>query len=158
MKELGHVRIDDRLIHGQIVSSWIDALGCKEIVIADDKAAKDEFQKVLLQMACPSTIKLSIIPIAEAAEYLINNEERPKVLVIVRDVKSALELTSYEGVGIDHINVGNISSGKNRVKYTKSVWMNEEEIADFKKLNEQGVELIIQVVPSERSIDLMTLI
>jgi len=158
MEKLAHVRIDDRLIHGQIVVSWIDYLGCNEIVIADNKAVKDEFSKSLLQMACPPAVDLHILSVDDAAEYLINSQNRAKTLVIVRDIDNAHALLDHEGVGIDEINVGNVSSGKGRTKYSKSVWLNEDEVAKFKDLASKGVHLEVRVVPSEGATDLLTMI
>ena len=54
-------------------------------------------------------------------------------------------------VGIDKINVGNVSSGSGRKKYTKSVWLNEQDIAEYKALRDRGIELEIQIVPSEKA-------
>ena len=70
MEKLGHVRIDDRLIHGQIVASWVNVLRCNTIIVADDKAAGDDLQKMMLEMACPPNIKLAIKTVDQAAELL----------------------------------------------------------------------------------------
>ena len=146
MEKIGHVRIDDRLIHGQIVASWINVLRCSTIIVADDKAAKDELQKMMLEMACPPNIKLEIKTIDQAAELLTSGGlDRSKVLLIMRNSASALRLMEKD-VGIDKINVG---SG--RKKYTKSVWLNEQDIAEYKALRDRGIELEIQIVPSEKA-------
>mgnify|MGYP001023125407 CR=1 FL=1 len=140
MEKIGHVRIDDRLIHGQIVASWINVLRCSTIIVADDKAAKDELQKMMLEMACPPNIKL----------LTSGGLDRSKVLLIMRNSASALRLMEKD-VGIDKINVGNVSSGSGRKKYTKSVWLNEQDIAEYKALRDRGIELEIQIVPSEKA-------
>ena len=151
MEKIGHVRIDDRLIHGQIVASWINVLRCSTIIVADDKAAKDELQKMMLEMACPPNIKLEIKTIDQAAELLTSGGlDRSKVLLIMRNSASALRLMEKD-VGIDKINVGNVSSGSGRKKYTKSVWLNEQDIAEYKALRDRGIELEIQIVPSEKA-------
>lgn len=62
------MRIDDRLIHGQIVTAWIRDSGAKAILVADDKAAKDATQKMLLQLTTPKNINLYIETIEEAAK------------------------------------------------------------------------------------------
>lgn len=157
MDKLGHVRIDDRLIHGQIVAAWIDAVGCNEIVIADDKAAGDDFAKSLLKMACPPSIKLRIRTIESAAKYLTTTTNRAKILLILRDVDSALRLTEYP-VEIDHINVGNASSANGRKRYTKAVWLSDEEVAKYKQLHDRGIQLTLQIVPSDHPTDMMGVI
>lgn len=158
MEKIGHVRIDDRLIHGQIVASWINVLRCNTIVVADDKAAGDSLQTMMLQMACPPNIQLKIMKVADAAAYLTDPAVcREKLLVICRNAASALALTEHE-VGVDEINVGNVSSGSGRKKYSKSVWLNDADIAEFKALSSRGIRLEVRVVPNEKATDLMTMI
>ena len=71
MEEIGLGRIDARVIDGQVVTSWINVLRCSTIIVADDKAAKDELQKMMLEMACPPNIKLEIKTIDQAANRLV---------------------------------------------------------------------------------------
>lgn len=61
-------RIDDRLIHGQIITAWLAYADAKQIVVADDKAAKDSFQQTLLKMATPDNVQLKIMTLSEAKE------------------------------------------------------------------------------------------
>lgn len=151
MEKLGHVRIDDRLIHGQIVASWVNVLRCNTIIVADDKAAGDDLQKMMLEMACPPNIKLAIKTVDQAAELLRSDSlERGKVLLIMRNSASALRLTEQD-IGIDKINVGNVSSGNGRQKYSKSVWLNAQDIDEYKQLLDRGIELEVQIVPSEKA-------
>lgn len=158
MDKIGHMRIDDRLIHGQIVASWISALSCTTIVVADDKAAGDPLQSMLLGMAVPPGIVLKVLPVAEAAAYL--NEpalNRSKLLVIVRTVFSALALVE-QGVELDKINVGNVSADPKKVKYSKSVWLDERDITCFTELRDRGIYLEVRVVPGEKGTDLFSLL
>lgn len=158
MTKIGHVRIDDRLIHGQIVASWINVLHCTTILVADNKAAEDPLQSMMLQMACPANIKLRLMKVLDAAKLLQDPAvDRSRLLVIVRNVESALALTSYD-VGIDEINVGNVSSAAGRKKFTKSVWLSEKDIENFRELHSRGIALEVRVVPNEKATDLMSLI
>lgn len=158
MGKIGHVRIDDRLIHGQIVAAWLSVLGSSTIVVADDKAAGDDLQKMLLEMACPPGIALKILTVAEAAAWLNGPEANPaKTLVVLRNVVSALALVE-SGVSVEEINVGNVSSSAGKTKYSKSVWLDEADIANFARLKEKGVYLEVRVVPNEKATELFALI
>ncbi len=64
------MRIDDRLIHGQIVTKWIDYANAKKIIVADDKAAGDPMQQMLLKLAVPSGVKLEILTKADALKMI----------------------------------------------------------------------------------------
>lgn len=87
-----HMRIDDRLIHGQIVTAWISDSKAEEILVADDMAAKDPTQQMLLKLAVPAKIKLAIVTVEKAAELLKEDQSDTKVLLIVRNPKTALDL------------------------------------------------------------------
>ena len=158
MAKVQYFRLDDRLIHGQIVASWLTVIPAKAIVVADDQAAENKLQASVLKMACPPSIKLIVMSVKDAAEYLKAKANLlDKILLIVGNVDAAIELLDL-GVEFDELNVGNISSGGDRVKYTKAIWLTEEEKAKFISLSDRGVRLISQVIPSEKATDLMTLI
>ena len=75
------IRMDDRLLHGQVAYAWKADLGYNAVVIASDAASKDEFKKKALKMCCPSGIKIAIRPVEEAVELLKNPKLQPlKVL------------------------------------------------------------------------------
>lgn len=158
MEKIGHMRIDDRLIHGQIVASWISVLGCTAIVVADDKAAGDPLQSMLLEMAVPPGIQLKVLRVENAAAYLNSPAvHRPKLLVIVRNVCSALELVEH-GVEVEEINVGNVSADPKKTKYAMSVWLDEMDIANFTRLRDKGIHLEVRVVPSDKGMNLFSLL
>lgn len=155
MEKLAHVRIDDRLIHGQIITAWLNVIHCSTIVVADDKASKDSLQSMMLQMACPSSITLKILPINEAQQLLVSPSlDRTKTLLILRNAESALRLTEVD-LGIDEINVGNVSSAAGRKKFSKSVWLSDADIAAFTQLHDRGIRLEVRVVPSDKGSDLV---
>ena len=152
-----YIRIDDRLIHGQIVASWISYLECKEIVVADDKAAMDTFQQALLKIAVPGSVKLQILKVSDAAIFLSKLSDSDNVLLILRDVDSALALVEA-GYKPNMINVGNVGAAKGKKQYFKSICLDDDDIEKYHKLNNAGVELITQVVPNEKSIDFFELV
>lgn len=79
--EVSVFRIDDRLIHGQVITAWIAYADAKSIVVADDKAAKDEFTQSLLKMATPDSIQLKILSVEDAITYLKGDEDAGKSIV-----------------------------------------------------------------------------
>ncbi|MEG1301729.1 MAG: PTS sugar transporter subunit IIB, partial [Erysipelotrichaceae bacterium] len=105
------MRIDDRLIHGQIVTRWIDYANAKMIMVVDDAAAGDKMQQMLLKFAIPSGIKLEILTKADALARINNDETNTNVLLMIRNPKEANSFVDM-GFKIDQINVGNISNSK----------------------------------------------
>lgn len=135
------VRVDDRLIHGQVVVGWTRNVGANHIVVANDEVAKDNTQKMLLKMATPVGVKATILPVAEAAAQLAEEKfGNDKVMVLVRDPLSLLELVKG-GVKLTKVNIGNVRITEGRERLTKEVAASPEEIAAWKELDKAGIEL-----------------
>ena len=158
MDNFAAVRIDDRLIHGQIVATWINALGVRSIIVADDKAATDELQKMLLSMAVPKSIKFEILPIDKAAARIQNpDEDMERTLFIVRNIEAIQSLMNL-GITFNKVNFGNAGSAKGRVQYFKSVWLTDDERKVVEDVMAAGVEIEVQVVPTEKALNMKDLL
>ena len=83
--EIANIRIDERLIHGQVAAVWSKALNVNRIMVVDEDAVKNPTQKSVLKMACPAGCKLSILSVASAANNLrIRKYEGDRIFMIVR--------------------------------------------------------------------------
>lgn len=101
------LRVDDRLIHGQVAMTWTKQLAVQGIVVANDEAANDNTQKMALKMAVPGGIKSLIKPVDEAIRILNNPKaSQMRILVLTRTVKDALKIRKNVGE-IGFLNVGN---------------------------------------------------
>lgn len=141
------LRIDDRLLHGQVAYSWKAKLGYNAIVIASDEAANDALRKATIKMCCPEGVKLATRTIDEAIK-LLNNEKLKsmKVFVICPDPKSAYKVVTQ----LDEkpvINLGGMQKKDNSVFFSKAVYMSEEDKAYCDKLNDLGFNIEVQEVP-----------
>lgn len=148
-------RIDDRLIHGQIVTQWIADSAAKKIIVADDKAAADPTQQMLLKLTVPGGITLDILSIKAAAALLASDEGDQNVLLIVRNPKAAYELVDL-GFTPKSINVGNISNSRSEVGRTRLlafIYVEPDDVTYLRKLMERGIELEIRAVPADKPID-----
>ncbi|MGI6581453.1 MAG: PTS system mannose/fructose/N-acetylgalactosamine-transporter subunit IIB [Erysipelotrichaceae bacterium] len=153
------VRIDDRLIHGQIVHAWLSYSQGNTILIADDFAAKDPTQQLMLKLVAPKTIKLVIKNIEEAVVYIREHEEE-NIFVIVRNTKSMLDLLE-NGLEVNYVNLGNISNSKSatgRKTLLKNIHVNEIDVECINTIAKKGVKIEIQLVPDDKPIDAVELI
>lgn len=158
LEEIVNIRIDDRLIHGQIAAAWVGHLKADRIMVVDEFAVKDKLQKMALKMACPSGIKLSILSAPKAVANINNgNYEGERVFVIIKSVKTAKDLID-SGLQVNSINVGNMSASKDTKPIKKAVNITNEEKDIFLELAEEGVEFTAQLVPTESPEDLIQLI
>lgn len=150
-------RIDDRLIHGQVITAWIAYADAKTIVVADDKAVKDEFQQSLLRMATPDSINLKIFSVDDAISYLDSEKNDGKVLLLVRGPEQALKFIRA-GLTDQVINVGNMNMKKGKTKVLGNMWVFPEDVENIKSIYDQGVKMEVRAVPNERSQDVMELL
>lgn len=150
-------RIDDRLIHGQVITVWIAYADAKTIIVADDKAAGDEFTQSLLKMATPDSIQLKIMKVEEAISWIQTTEEAGQALLLVRSPKEAL---SFIDAGFkEHvINVGNLNMKKGKTKVLGNLWVFPEDVELIKGIYEKGVKMEVRAVPNEKSQDVMELL
>ncbi len=143
------IRVDDRLLHGQIAYSWKAELNYEAIVIANEDAATNKLRKAALQAAKPAGVKIATRSLQDAVE-LLNNEKlkQLKVLVLVDTPVDAEYL--YEHLEEQpKLNLGGVQSKEERVQLDKALYLNQEEMSALDRLDEKGIEINYQLVSSE---------
>jgi D-glucosaminate PTS system EIIB component len=151
------VRIDDRLIHGQVVAVWLRALGAKRIVIADDATARDEFLREVLTLAAPQAVPVEVLEVVEAAVRLIDLAAVAEpVMVLARSPRTVLRLRQA-GVPIDVVNLGGLGAGPGRKRLHKTISVSASELAELRELERLGTRVEVQIVVDDRPIRLRAL-
>ena len=145
------VRVDDRLIHGQVVTQWVKVFKAQKIVVIDNNVAKDKMQKNVLKFAAPPEIKVSIFSVDKAVEIWEKNQfGNLNVFVLFKDVKQIKELAD-KGVKFDEITLGNMSIIGDRKQIYKSTGFTEEESVPEEK-TEQKTEAsgrqLLMIIPT----------
>lgn len=143
-------RIDQRLVHGIVVTQWYKSVQAKRIMVVDDELSQDEEQKSVMRLSKPSGTGMSII----SRETAINNFNNGKydnhnVLLLVKEPETLIDLVNG-GVSIPKINVGIIFDRDDREKLTKNVALNDKEKMDLKTLEDMGIPVQFQFVPSDK--------
>ena len=152
------VRIDDRLIHGQVVEAWIPHLKADAVVVASAAAAADATQQTLMQMALPENVDLHVAAPAEAAALLLSPRLADKrVLALVPSPREARELLEA-GVPIAALNVGGLHYSAGRIQLGRVIYLSDDDRKDLRELAQRGVILEGRAVPSDRRLDLTSLI
>ncbi|MGX2947308.1 PTS system mannose/fructose/N-acetylgalactosamine-transporter subunit IIB [Frederiksenia canicola] len=153
-----NVRIDGRLIHGQVANLWTSYLDITRIMVVDDAAANNDIDKAGLRLACPAGVNLSVLTVEKAANNI--NEGRydsQRVLIVTRDPQTLLRLVE-QGVALTEINAGNMPKTEHTRPIRKTVHVTDADIDVFKQLSEKGIKLTAQLVPNEEKVDLMKLL
>lgn len=148
------VRIDHRLLHGQVVFSWTKSLGASRIIVVDDETAKDEMKKVSLNLSKPVGVTLNIFSIKDILARMSKVEQlKENIMIVFRGTKEALEFCK-DYPNIKEINYGGIANKENSKQYSNAIFLNEEELEETKKLKELGINLYMQQVPTSKREDL----
>ena len=144
------LRIDDRLVHGQVAFTWVSALGIDCLMVANDKVAQDDFLKMTMGLAKPPSVKLVILTMLNAINWL--NDPRSKnlkVLVLVNSIYDAFNV-SNDVNEVKSINFGGIRTKEGAKLISKAIAITEEDIAIIEQMAEKGLELEIRQVPTDK--------
>ena len=148
------IRIDDRLIHGQVATRWATGLKVNRIMIIDDAVAVNETEKSILRMAAPAGVNTSILQFEKALANIKNGNYAGQRVMLV--VKSPVILVKMMEAGINllPVNIGNMSNRPGTTQYKKSISMTEDEKAAVEKLLQSGIKVTAQMVPDEPDVSI----
>lgn len=146
-------RVDERLIHGQVLASWARKLQVRQILVVDDQLADDPFTETVLTMSLPSDIDLKIMDVTRGGDYIAANQNGsgPNTILLMKSPAVAGRLWDL-GYHPKSINIGGMSAGPARRHLCRSVYASEEEINLFRMFQRNGTEVYIQVVFAESRI------
>ena len=143
-------RIDDRLIHGQVLLGWARPLKCERILLCDDQVSENEWEKELYSSCVPANMQAIVQNTAETARLLTSDSENThKTIVLVKEPESVINLVNI-GYTPGEVNIGGIHFADARKKFLPYVYLNEEEIKQIKWLLEKGIKIFCQDIPSAR--------
>ena len=143
-------RVDDRLIHGQVVVAWGSSLQPRRIWVVDDAAAANAWERELLGSAVPE-VEVRVLTVAEAAAGYATEAAAPGgAFLLVRDLKTALALVET-GAPIGSFNLGGLHYAPGKIKVNDYVYLSDEDRRLARVLLERGVKLLVQDVPAARA-------
>jgi PTS system mannose-specific IIB component len=148
------LRVDDRLIHGQVVEGWIPFLEADLVAVVSDAAAADEVSAALMKMALPASVGLLVLRVAEAPAALSSARAASRrVLVIVPGPGEALALLE-RGVEVDRVNVGGLHYTVGKVQLGRALFLDDKDKASLRAIAARGVRLEGRPLPSDPEEDL----
>ncbi len=155
MQKIANVRIDVRLIHGQVAAMWVNTLGITRIMVVDTPSTKDNILKMALKLACPPNVKLSVLTPEKAANNLLENKYNgDAIMIVAKGPESLLDLYKA-GFKLETINVGNMASAHDTKMIKKSIHVSQKDISNFKELASLGVKFTAQMYPNEDYFDFL---
>lgn len=148
MGKIQLTRIDDRLIHGQVMTKWSKGLGINAIFIVDNEVAKDDFMKqIYISSGSRSGLHIKALSTDEVVSYWNEkNFEDHKVLLLFKSISTVYEAVQ-KGLVIDTLNVGGISKKKDSKLVISSVNVTDEDVVYLTKLKEEKIDIFFQTIP-----------
>lgn len=149
MKELVLVRIDDRLIHGQIATQWLKSTHANKVLIIDDALPGNALQVRILKAAAPAGIKVIIKNTEEGIAYCKKDpREGEKILVLVK-VPEVIEAMIDGGIPLPTVILGGMGIREGRERLNKNISASDAEIECMRRIVSKGTEILYQLVPSD---------
>ena len=150
MRNIVLLRIDDRLLHGQVVVSWIPRLNVNEVLVIDDEYAKDEFMKEIIKNSGPENISVYVLTAEDSIPFIKEGSERNRVLVLSRNIENAVRLS--KSVKIESVNIGGLGAAPGRKRYYNSIHLSENELDILKSIAKNNIRVEVKMLPNEKSI------
>lgn len=152
MRNIVLARVDDRLIHGEVVSVWTPSLSVNCIIIVDDIVAKDTFNTRILKALAPSGVTIEIYSVEEGAEALKAEGNAKERIMILTKTPVVFDKLHACGVELKEVNLGGMGIRNERKPFIKNVACDEGEINCIRNLVNKGVRVYYQLVPEQKVI------
>lgn len=148
------VRVDHRLVHGQVAVAWTHHLDIARIILIDDAIAADEFQSQVLKMAKPAGVKLNIFSVEKALAKMPKVESlNDRIFIVFGNVDNALRFVKGYPK-LKEINYGGTKKKEGTKKYSETIYLTPTEIEQTRQILDAGVKVFIQQLPSTKRVDL----
>lgn len=150
---LALVRLDDRLIHGQVVVGWGQPLNAAFIVLVDDEVRGSEWEQDLYRMGVPPTMEVLFASLAEAARRLPEWEADTRTgILLAGDIDTMAALVAAAAGRITRVNIGGVHHRAGRSERLRYVYLTDDEAAKLRRLASDGVQVSAQDVPTARAV------
>lgn len=145
------VRVDNRLIHGQIIETWLPFTKCRLIVVANDEVAADPLRQEIMGLAIPHGVEKRFVTVAELADFMhetVGHDPDPDILVLFATCEDA-ERAHKSGLVFSVLNLGNLHYAEGKRQLCAHVSLSEEDCHCLGYFSSTGIELDFRCVPSE---------
>ena len=146
------VRVDDRLIHGQVAAIWLKTVGASRIIIVDDRTARDDFLREVIELSAPAGVAVEIHDtVAGAARMREAAAADEPAFVLMRSPTTALQLREA-GVDFDVLNVGGIGAGPDRKPLYRNISASQDEHEAMRRLEQMGTRVELRIVADDKAV------
>lgn len=151
-------RVDDRLIHGQVMTSWVKATAANKIMVIDDEVAQDELTRTVLKGVVPADVKLGIFSVAKGVDRMKKGLKPQDRLIILAKTPVTIWRMYKAGVEFPELNIGGVGMRAGRTTLYQNIAVSEEEYDALRSLIAAGCKVTIQIVADDNKIDVAKLL
>jgi mannose/fructose/N-acetylgalactosamine-specific phosphotransferase system component IIB len=148
---LALARVDDRLVHGQVVLAWAGTLKASRLLVADDSAASAAWERQLMQVSA-GDLEVQVFPVAETAERLAAESQRSGAAILLFRSPAAALAAVEAGATLDELNLGGLHHAPGREPVLDYLYLNQDDREALLRLSERGVRLSARDLPSSRAL------
>jgi PTS system mannose-specific IIB component len=142
-------RIDNRLIHGQVLESWVPHVQANCIVVANDLLAANPLKKLMMKASVPSRMRVEIASVADAVQLLLTSTlDDYRVLLLFGTPADALRAYRL-GLNYQQLNLGNLHADAGKARFSCTVFLALEDLDDLKTLEEAGISITARCIPAD---------
>ena len=152
--DIAAVRIDTRLLHGQVATAWTKQIAPNRIIVVSDGVAHDELRKTMIEQAAPPGVPANVVPISKMVEVAKDPRFGATKAFLLFETPQDLLRCIEGGVDIKKANIGSMAHSVGKVVVTNAIAMGEDDVKTLEELRAKGVELEARKVPSDSSEDI----
>ncbi len=159
MSKIVLTRVDSRLIHGQVVTKWLQQSGANEILVVSDELEQDEFLQSIYLMAAPPGVEVIIKGMESVKTYWTDEaaDKSSKVLFLVPDL-TTLKAAVEAGIVTEGVQVGGLGGGPSRKNVIKNINLSEDDVEILEGLISKNMDVYFQAIPEETPVPMQKLI
>lgn len=146
------LRVDDRLLHGQVAVAWTSKLQANFLIVANDEASTNNIKKMTMKLAKPASADLRILDLETTVKILNNPKLKSKrAFIVVESIEDAEYLIERSNI-ISDVNIGGVRQSEkiDKIKIDRQIFLNDDELKHLDNISEKGVNVYGQVAPLDK--------
>ena len=154
MADIRLVRVDFRLMHGQVIANWVNQVDANAILIINEQLANDKFMQNVYKMAAPKGIRVSIMNLEKAMVRFQSEKWNDRRLIVLFKSVTDAKIAFDKGFPMKELQVGGLGSGNGRVQITNQIWLNKDDTEKLMEINNKGTKVHLRAVPKKEAISI----
>ena len=156
--DISLLRIDSRLIHGQVATRWTKETGVNRIIVVSDEVVKDKMRTTMLKNAVPSGVSAHVVSIDKMIRVFNNDEYKNDTVMLLFTNATDVWRLYERGMPNSTVNIGGMAYKEGRVMLDQSVSVNADDVKAFENLDKAGVELEVRKVANDPKVKITDLL